>query len=50
MVHALLLGQGPAQALATACALAAISTTGLGGRTALPTREALEAFLAAKTP
>ncbi len=46
MAHALLLGQGPAAALATACALAAISTTGLGGRAALPTRAALQAFLA----
>jgi sugar/nucleoside kinase (ribokinase family) len=39
LVHALLLGQGPAQALATACAAAALSVTALGGRSALPTRE-----------
>ena len=45
MAHAILLGQGPEQALAAACALAAISVTALGGRTALPGRAGLEAFL-----
>ncbi len=45
MAHAILLGQGPEQALACACALAAISTTGLGGRSALADRAQLEAFL-----
>lgn len=47
LVHALLLGQDPAEALTTANALAAISTTGLGGRAALAARPQLEAFLAA---
>lgn len=46
MVHAMLQGQGPRQALATACAVAAISVTKLGGRSALPTKTALESFLA----
>lgn len=45
LAHAVLEGQGPGQALATACALAAISVTALGGRTALPDREGLAAFL-----
>ena len=45
MAHAVLLGQGPREALATASALAAISVTGLGGRNALPDRPALEAFI-----
>lgn len=45
MVHAILQGQGPRQALATACALAAISVTALGGRSALAGRAGLEAFL-----
>ncbi len=45
MVHALLMGQGPAQALRTAAALAAISVTGLGGRSALADRRELGAFL-----
>lgn len=45
LVHAVLGGQGPAQALATACALAAISVTGLGGRAALPDRAGLESFV-----
>ena len=45
MAHAILEGQGPSQALATACALAAISVTALGGRTALPGRAGLEALL-----
>ncbi|MBU4597979.1 MAG: hypothetical protein KKA46_09220 [Proteobacteria bacterium] len=45
MAHAILEGQGPRQALATACALAAISVTALGGRTALPGRAGLIAFL-----
>ena len=45
MAHAILEGQGPPQALATACALAAISVTALGGRTALPDRAGLEALL-----
>jgi sugar/nucleoside kinase (ribokinase family) len=45
MVHALLLGQPPSQALATAAAVAAISVTGLGGRSALPDRSQLQAFL-----
>lgn len=45
MAHAILEGQGPRQALATACALAAISVTALGGRTALPDRAGLTAFL-----
>ncbi|MCA1905987.1 MAG: carbohydrate kinase family protein [Desulfarculus sp.] len=46
LVHAILLGQDPGTALTTANALAAISTTGLGGRAALATRPQLEAFLA----
>jgi sulfofructose kinase len=46
MVHALLMGQGPRRALATACAVAAMSVTALGGRSALPSRTALESFLA----
>jgi len=50
LVHALLLGQGPGQALATACAVAAISVTALGGRSALPDRRQLEAFLAGSRP
>lgn len=45
MAHAILLGRGPERALETACALAAISTTRLGGRTALADREGLEEFL-----
>ncbi len=45
MVHALLLGQGPGRALATAAALAAISVTGLGGRSALADRRELQDFL-----
>ncbi|MCF8063715.1 MAG: hypothetical protein K9K65_04310 [Desulfarculaceae bacterium] len=45
MADAILLGQGPGQTLASACALAAISVTALGGRTALPDRAGLEAFL-----
>ncbi|MEW5914443.1 MAG: PfkB family carbohydrate kinase [Thermodesulfobacteriota bacterium] len=48
LLHAILLGQTPAQALATANALAAISTTALGGRSALADRAGLEAFLAAR--
>ena len=48
LVHAILLDQDPAQALVTASAVAAISTTGLGGRSALPDRAALEQFLAAR--
>lgn len=47
LVHAALLGQGPAQALATACAVAALSVRGLGGRSALPTRAEVERLLAA---
>ncbi|MCA1990069.1 MAG: PfkB family carbohydrate kinase, partial [Desulfarculus sp.] len=47
LVHALLLGLDPQSALITANALAAISTTGLGGRAALATRPQLDAFLAA---
>ena len=50
MVHAVLEGQGPAQALATACALAAISVTALGGRSALADRQELERFLAGRRP
>ncbi|MFZ5584907.1 MAG: carbohydrate kinase family protein [Thermodesulfobacteriota bacterium] len=46
LVHAILLGQGPGEALATANAAAAISVTGLGGRAALPARPELEGFLA----
>ena len=45
LAHAVLLGQGPREALTTACALAAISVTALGGRTALPDRPGLESFL-----
>ncbi len=45
MVHAVLLGQPPQEALATASALAAISITGLGGRSALPDRAGLEDFI-----
>ncbi len=47
LVHALLLGLPPQEALAVANAAAAISVTGLGGRAALPTRPELESFLAA---
>lgn len=46
LVHAVLLGQGPQEALATACAAAAMSVTAMGGRNALPTRPELETFLA----
>lgn len=46
MVHAILEGQPPQEALQIACALAAISVTGLGGRSALPDRQGLESFLA----
>lgn len=45
MVHAILMGQTAQDALATASALAAISVTGLGGRSALPDRAGLEAFM-----
>lgn len=45
LVHAVLMGQDPAQALATAAALAAISVTALGGRSALADRQRLEEFL-----
>ena len=48
LVHGVLLDQSPDQALATACALAAISVTDLGGRSALPDLAGLEAFLAAQ--
>ncbi len=48
LAHAVLLGQGPRQALATACGLAAISVSALGGRGALAGREELEAFLDAR--
>ncbi|RJX34570.1 MAG: hypothetical protein C4525_06780 [Desulfarculus sp.] len=48
LVHAILLGHDPAKALATANALAAISTTALGGRSALADRAGLEAFMAAR--
>jgi sugar/nucleoside kinase (ribokinase family) len=50
MVHALLLGQTPSQALATAAAVAAISVTSLGGRSALPDRSQLQAFLSRQKP
>ncbi|MBU2468430.1 MAG: hypothetical protein KKC78_07270 [Proteobacteria bacterium] len=50
MAHAILEGQGPHQALATACALAAISVTALGGRSALAGRARLEDFLAGHNP
>ncbi len=46
LVHAILAGQEPGPALRTACALAAISVTGLGGRSALADAATLEAFLA----
>jgi sulfofructose kinase len=46
LVHAVLMGESPDQALATACAAAAISVTALGGRSALPDRPGLERFLA----
>jgi sulfofructose kinase len=46
MVHAILGGQGPADALRTASALAAISVTGLGGRSALPDLKGLSSFMA----
>jgi sulfofructose kinase len=46
IVHAMLMNQGPRQALATACAVAAMSVTALGGRNALPTKNELESFLA----
>jgi sulfofructose kinase len=45
MVHAMLAQQGPREALATACAVAAMSVTDLGGRSALPTKNELESFL-----
>ena len=45
LVHALLQGQGPQKALATASACAAISITALGGRNALPDLETLNQFL-----
>jgi ribokinase len=48
LVHAILLAQPPAQALSTACALAAISVTALGGRSALADTEQLEAFVASR--
>jgi ribokinase len=47
LVHALLLGQPAKQALATACAVAALSLRDLGGRSALPTREEVQRLLAA---
>lgn len=50
LVHALLLGQGPGPALDTACAVAAMSVTGLGGRSALPDSQELAAFLASHQP
>ncbi|MBI5523737.1 MAG: sugar kinase [Desulfarculus sp.] len=50
LVHALLLGQGPREALATANAAAAMSVTGLGGRSALPSLPELEDFLATHPP
>ncbi len=46
MVHAMLMNQDPGQALGTACAVAAMSVTELGGRSALPTMSELESFLA----
>lgn len=46
MVHAMLMQQGPKEALATACAVAAMSVTDLGGRSALPSKNELESFLA----
>ncbi|MFH1057282.1 MAG: PfkB family carbohydrate kinase [Pseudomonadota bacterium] len=46
LVHAILEGQGPDEALATANAVAAMSVTGLGGRAVLPTRPELAEFLA----
>ncbi len=49
LVHAILLGQEPRQTLATACAVAALSVTGLGGRSALPDRYELERFLAGQS-
>jgi sulfofructose kinase len=45
LVHAILLGLEPQRALATASALAAVSVTGLGGRSTLPDREGLRAFM-----
>ncbi len=48
LVHAVLQGQDPARALATAAALAAISVTALGGRSALADRRRLEEFLAGR--
>ena len=45
LLHAILDGQGPAQALATASAVAAISVTALGGRSSLPDVAELAIFL-----
>lgn len=45
LLHAILDDQDPAQALATASAVAAISVTALGGRSALPDAEELARFL-----
>ena len=45
LVHAILLGRGPEEALRTACGLAALSVTALGGRGRLATRDELERFL-----
>lgn len=50
LVHALLLGQDPAQALATASAAAALSVTAMGGRGCLADRAALQDFLARRQP
>ncbi len=50
LLHGLLLGQGPAPALATACAAAALSVTGLGGRSALPDRGQVARLAGRGTP
>ena len=47
LVYAILTGQPPQEALATASALAALSVTGLGGRQNLPNKAGLEAFMRA---
>jgi sugar/nucleoside kinase (ribokinase family) len=45
MIHGILKGQEPEQALATACAVAAFSVTELGGRSALPDQAELRDFM-----
>jgi sulfofructose kinase len=47
-LFALLQGQAPSQCARFASAVAALNTRGLGGRSALPTRAEVDAFLAAR--